>query len=108
VKQLGVEKLLDWLKALDERTTLLAFGVDLRRYAYFQVHTPAVGHVLTGGYSGSPRQGVVITEDVFQRCYRFVIDTALTLGAEDYDFDPWETRRRQQRAMQDGASEITT
>lgn len=107
LRKLGVEKLVDWLQALEGRTTLLAFGVDLRRYAYFEAHTPAVGYVLSGVYRASARKGVVITEDVFRRCYRFVIDTALTLGAEDYDFDAQAAWQFQRKASQDGASEAS-
>ena len=55
-----------------------------------------------------PRGGLVITEDVFRRCYRFVIDTALTLGAEDYDFDAWAARQLLREANQSGASEAST
>jgi hypothetical protein len=110
LKKLGIDKLsklVEWLKALDQRTTLLAFGIDLRRYAYFEAHTPIVGHTLSGMRRPAPREGVVITEDVFRRCYRFLIDTALMLGAEDYDFDAWASRQRQREASQDGASEAS-
>jgi hypothetical protein len=107
LRKLGVEKLVDWLKALDQRTTLLAFGVDLRRYAFFEANTPAVHYLANGGHVADFREGMVITEDAFRPCYRFVIDTALTLGAEDYDFDAWAARRLQREANQDGASEAT-
>jgi hypothetical protein len=107
LKKLGVEKLVDWLKALDQRTTLLAFRVDLRRYAYFNANTPVVHHLLGGGHVADFREGMVITEDVFRRCYRFVIDTAVTLGVEDYDFDAWAALRLQREASQNGASEAS-
>jgi hypothetical protein len=110
LRKMGLEKLtklVDWLKALDQRTILLAFGVDLRRYAYFEAHTPVVGYVLSGEYRSSAREGVAITEDVFRRCYRFVIDTALMLGAEDYDFDAWAAQRRQREASRDEATEAS-
>jgi hypothetical protein len=107
LRKLGVEKLVDWLEALDQRMTLLAFGVDLRRYAFFDANTPAVHYLANGGHVVDAREGVVITEDVFRGCYRFVIDTALTLGAEDYDFDGSAARRLQREANQDGASEAT-
>jgi hypothetical protein len=104
LRKLGIDRLVDWLEALDQRTKLLAFGVDLRRYAYFNAHTPVVHHLMSGGHVTNVREGVVITEDVFRRCYRFVIDTALTLGAEDYDFDAQAARRLQQEANQNGTS----
>jgi hypothetical protein len=110
LKKLGLDKLtklVDWIKALDRRTRLLAFGVDLRRHAYFEAHAPAVRNLWNGGHVADFREGVVITEDVFRRCYRFVIDTALMLGAEDYDFDAWAAQRLQREASQDGASEAS-
>jgi hypothetical protein len=107
LKKLGVEKLVDWLKALDQRTTLLAFGVDLRRYAHFNANTPAVHRLINGGHVADFREGMVITEDVFRRCYRFVIDTAVTLGVEDYDLDAWAALRLQREASQNGASEAS-
>jgi hypothetical protein len=106
LRKLGLEKFVNWIKALDQRTKLLAFGVHLRRYAFFDAHAPAVHYTLNGGYSTTPREGVVITEDIFRRCYRFIIDTALTLGAEDYDFDAW-TARQLQREANEGSSEAS-
>jgi hypothetical protein len=99
----GLDKYETWIRALDQRTKLLAFGVDLRRYAFFDAHAPMVLYLVNGGYSPVGRKGVVITEDIFRRCYRFVIDTALTLGAEDYDFDAWTAWRLYREADRDSA-----
>lgn len=83
----------EWLTALDERQKLLAFGVDLRAYALFDAHTPSPYYPVT--LDGQPPKvnftrgpnTATLTEETFKRCYRFVLDTALRLGAEDYDFD---------------------
>jgi hypothetical protein len=83
----------EWLTALDERQKLLAFGVDLRAYALFDAHTPSPYYPIT--LDGQPPKvnftrgpnTATLTEETFKRCHRFVLDTALRLGAEDYDFD---------------------
>jgi hypothetical protein len=93
LKALGIEKLAEWIQAIDDRTKLLAFGVDLRRYAYFDAHAPRVVYFVNGGHQLQRRESVAITEDVFDRCLRFVIDTAVALGSDDYDFDAWSARR---------------
>jgi hypothetical protein len=54
-------------------------GVDLRRFAYFQIHTPDISYTRTNGESrifltdGKPKAA----EDSFRRYHRFVIDTCL-------------------------------
>ena len=97
MRDLGLDSLIDWLSAIDERTKLLAFGIDLRGHAYFSVHTPTVRLTMAGAYVVDAKDingtTVAVTQDVFERCHRFVIDTALTLTAEDYDFDGWALRR---------------
>jgi hypothetical protein len=100
-----------WLEALDERVKLLALGVDLTRYAYFEAHTPLVRYNLG---TGSPQEYEPIegapdpTDDVFQRCHRFVIDTALSLAEADFDFDAWSMIKAARQAAVDAASGETT
>jgi hypothetical protein len=91
--------LVEWLTALDERQKLLAFGVDLRAYALFDAHTPTPYYPITldgrppqVNFSRGPNTDT-LTEETFRRCYRFVLETALVLGAEDYDFDGNAHRR---------------
>ncbi len=84
----------DWLEAFDRRMKLLSFGVDMMRYAYLEAHAPALLHML----SGEVRLGIAahappITDEVYRRCQRFVIDTALHLGDGDYEADASEARR---------------
>lgn len=83
-----VGRLEEWLKGLDRRTKLLTFGVDMTRYTYLDAHAPAVhwktdGRALLGIAPGGPP----ITDEVYRRCQRFVIDTALHLTDRDYEFD---------------------
>lgn len=93
-----------WLEALDRQTTLLAVGVDLRRYAYLDAHAPHVQITMDmKRHVGSLPEGVVITEDIFHRCYRFVVDTAIALGAEDYDFDASEAAREARRLQREAS-----
>jgi hypothetical protein len=85
-----------WMDALDERLKLLMLGVDMRRHLYLDAHAPTVW----GRFDGQVR----ITEhldapppadEVFTRCRQFVVDTALELEADDYEFDPWAARGTQ-------------
>ncbi len=85
-RELGIQKVIDWISAIDERTKLLAFGIDLRRHAYFKAYTPHVYGNINGNLRAVPRDPApLVTHEIFQRCYRFVIDSALSLAAEDYD-----------------------
>jgi hypothetical protein len=82
-----------WLEALDKRLKLLMLGVDVRRYLYLDAHAPAVwgrfdGQVRITEHHGAPPPA----DEVFTRCRQFVVDTALELAADDYEFDPWSAR----------------
>jgi hypothetical protein len=98
-RKLGLKGIMEWLEALDERSALLSFGVDLRRYVFFIAHTPQVFYPL-----GRPDPVVVrdaneeveIDEQVYDFCRRFVIDTAMQLTEVDYDYDGWAQRRARQ------------
>jgi hypothetical protein len=77
-----------WLAALDERSRLLALRIDLRGYAIFNAYCPAPFYTLSA--DGPPGHTFVtgvdqvqLDDDAFQRCHMFVVETALTLGAED-------------------------
>jgi len=85
-----------WLMALDERTRLLALGIDLRRHAEFNAYCPKPFYTIGGGHTfviGTDQ--VQLHEDTFRRCLLFVVETALTLGAEDYDFNALALRQAQ-------------
>lgn len=89
----GLSKVDEWLQSLDQWVRYSALGVDLRQYAYFDAHAPVVHRFYNGGHSSHPRDGVELTEEVFQRSHKFVVDTGLSLARDDYDFDQWEARR---------------
>ena len=95
--------LAEWIKAIDERVKLIALGVDLLRYAYFDVHTPGVTYVASGDVTMNPYDETLITTEAFTRCYRFVIDTSLRLGVEDYSVDAYAMRlAREARERESG------
>lgn len=85
---------MNWLRALDQRLKLLSFGIDLKRFAYFDAHVPVATRFVGGEVVLHARDSApTITEDIYRRCHRFVIDTALQLGTEDYNFDAWAIRQ---------------
>lgn len=88
-----MEKAFEWLDSLDGWVKMLALGVDMRRFAYFAAHTPTALYTLDGTAHLHRRDGIVITETVFTRCFKFIVDTALAFAEDDFDFDAWEARR---------------
>lgn len=88
-----MEKAFEWLESLDGWVKMLALGIDMRRYAYFDAHTPTSVYTLDGSAHLSRREGVAITDEVFTRCFKFVIDTALAFSEDDFDFDAWSARQ---------------
>lgn len=89
----GLEKIDAWLQNLDSWVRYGALGIDLRQYAYFDAHAPTVHRYVNGGHGSYPREGVELTDEVFQRSYKFVVDTGLSLARDDYDFDQWAARQ---------------
>jgi hypothetical protein len=87
-----------WLAAIAGQVKLLAIGVDLRRYAYFNAHVPDVvyGWEDRDGHAASTADLPEPVRSTFDRCQRFVIDTALQLAAEDFTFNG-STIQEQQR-----------
>lgn len=83
----------EWLENLDRWVRMLAIGVDTRRYAYFDAHTPSGFRMANGMYRLTWPNGTVHTAEAYQRCYRFVVDTALALAADDFTFDAWAVRQ---------------
>lgn len=94
------EKAFEWLESLDGWVKMLALGVDMRRYAYFDAHTPTSSYTLDGSAHLHLRDGVTITEEVFARCMKFVIDTSLEFFEDDFDFDAWSARQAAQEAKE--------
>lgn len=90
--QKDVKYLGRWLERTEEMLKLLAFGVDMRRFAYFKIHTPELS------FSRAHPEGRTVlldgmpetTEDIFRRCHRFVIDCCLQLARDDFTWDPAE------------------
>lgn len=87
------EKAFEWLESLDGWVKMLALGIDMRKYAYFDAHTPSSTYSLNGSPHLQRRSGIVITGEVFARCMKFVVDTALAFSEDDFDFDAWSARQ---------------
>ncbi len=88
-----MERVVEWLESLDGWVKMLALGVDMRRYAHFEAHTPVVHHMMDGGVHVVWREGSDVTDEVFARCFKFVVDTALAFAEDDFDFDAWAARQ---------------
>lgn len=88
-----MERAFQWLESLDGWVKMLALGVDMRRYAYFDAHTPSSTYTLDGSAHLHRREGVTVTDEVYARCTKFVIDTALAFSEDDFDFDAWSARQ---------------
>jgi hypothetical protein len=87
---------LRWMTELDERTRLLALRIDLRHHAVFNAYCPKPFYGTGGGHTFvTGADQVRLDDDAFQRCLLFVVETALTLGAEDYDFNAPALRHEQ-------------
>jgi len=99
------EKLAEWLESLDSWVRTLSLGVDMRQYAFFDAYMPSATRVLNGNYRMHHRDGVEVTDQVFNRCSKFVIDTALSFGADDFDFDHWAVRQSVRESQEAATAE---
>lgn len=79
----------EWLHNLENRIKLLAFGIDIRGFAFFNRHTPQRYRIRpdTVIVDRAPGQSFEVPEQVFRLCHRFVIDAALKLGADDFSVE---------------------
>lgn len=75
------------LESLDESLILIGLGVDLRRYGMFNMLTPHVSVMLNGDRVIQGRADRRFTDDQFEFCRNFVVQTALYLGEFDYGLD---------------------
>ncbi|MFI9485368.1 hypothetical protein ACIG47_03175 [Promicromonospora sp. NPDC052451] len=88
-----VDSAFKWLENLDEWVKMLALGVDMRRYAFFNAHAPIAVYTLDGSAHLHRRDGIDFEESIFSRCFKFVVDTALAFAEDDFDFDAWSGRK---------------
>lgn len=86
------ERTFEWLESLDFWVRILALGIDAREYAFFDAHTPRAVRALSGQVHFFDRPGSDLTEDVYERCRRFVVTSALDLTRDDFTFDAWSAR----------------
>lgn len=87
------EKIGEWLENLDKWVKYVALGIDMRRFAYFDVHAPKVMYAMGGNHFTHHDETIKIDDEVFARCFKFVVDTGLALAQDDYDFDHWSARQ---------------
>jgi len=101
LRKLGkeVEKINEWLENLDKWVKYVALGIDMRRFAYFDVYAPRVMYAMGGNHFTYHDEAIAIDDEVFARCFKFVIDTGLALAQDDYDFDHWSARQAAQEAQ---------
>lgn len=88
-----VQKAYEWLESIDDWVKILALGVDMRRYAFFNAYAPHVMYAMNGKPFISRRDGIQLTDEIYSKCFKFVIDTALAFREDDFDFDAWSARQ---------------
>lgn len=88
-----IEKAFEWLESLDRWVKMVALGIDMRRYAFFEAYAPLATYTLGGEVYFHQRDGISPTENDFGRCFKFIVDTALAFARDDFDFDAWSARR---------------
>lgn len=93
LEYLGIEKIIDWIENIDNWVQYMSLGVSMRHYAYFNAHTPNVQYALDGTPFSDLVRKIDYDKQKYERCHRFVIDTALAFAQDDYDFDAWSNRR---------------
>ncbi|UGQ56904.1 hypothetical protein LSF60_16505 [Rhodococcus pyridinivorans] len=93
LKYIGVEKLDEWISNIDKWIRYVSLGIDMRRYAYFDAHTPSISYALGGNHFTHFREGIEATDEAFGGCFKFVLDTALSFARDDFDFDYWSVRQ---------------
>lgn len=100
LRKLGkeVEKMNEWLENLDKWVKYVALGIDMRRFAYFDVHAPKVMYAMGGNHFTHHDEAITIDDEVFARSFKFVVDTGLALAQDDYDFDHWSARQAAREA----------
>lgn len=82
------DKLIDGVKAVDTTVTLIGIGVDLRRLSRFRMLTPQITRYAMGHRgTDEPVRKALRTDQDFNYCRDFIIDTAMHLAVFDFDVD---------------------
>lgn len=82
------DELVDGIKAVDTTAVMIGVGIDLRRLSRFRSLTPRVTRYAMG-HRGThePARRTARSDEEFNRCRDFIIDTAITLAAFDFEMD---------------------
>lgn len=77
----------DWLEGIDKVLNVLTMGVDAVEYRFFDAHTPHVISVLNGETRTQHRSDAVYSGPAYNRCFKFVLDTALRFAETEFALD---------------------
>jgi hypothetical protein len=109
--QLGerVKKLTTVADRFQRAIRVFAVGLNYRRYARFEMLLPRVDYFMDGHREVHPLPGFKASDEEYQFCRQFVIETALHLAEMDFDFDldlrkVWQEHQAQQWAAQPPAA----
>ena len=95
-----VQRLAEWVENMDDWVRILILGIDVRGYAYFRSHTPDIHYRLQGPPQANWKDVPEPTTQHFNRCFSFVLETALDMREDDLVFwTPWQETRVRDRFL---------
>jgi hypothetical protein len=100
-----IDKLTGALERMQRAVSVLAMGLDYRRYARFELLVPHISY-LSQSRQVRLARGLQVGDEEYQFCKHFVIETALHLAEMDFNLDLrslWWEHRRQQRELAEGS-----
>lgn len=83
-----LERIVEWIEAIDRLTRLGALGIDTQRYAYFDAVAPEAVYFVSDHPTIGRMKFENPTQEHFQASYQFVIDSAIRLATNDYTLKP--------------------
>lgn len=72
------------IEGLRDAVEILAFGLDYRKFVRFDLLTPSVSHTAAGTHIVGMRSGSDWSDEEFEFCFSFVIESAVKL--QEFDF----------------------
>jgi hypothetical protein len=83
-----LERIVEWIDAIDHLTRLGALGIDTQRYAYFDAVAPSAIYLASDHPTVSRVRFENPTQEHYSASHRFVIDSAIRLATNDYTLEP--------------------
>ena len=74
------ETVFEWLENLDSWVRILVLGIDVQGYTFFSAYTPGVVFTMDGRTYFGWLPGPELSDEVFRRCRRFAVESAIRLG----------------------------